>query len=131
MSRLEYYFPARSRGTLKQFLSTRRFSCPIRSHLTISMKPPETSIIVPVVNRQINPTAMVLMKPKIPANLLWSLMWKARAVWLSAIAVKPRRLRGATAPITSENGSIRKKFYPVFFKILLTRLRATVRNQLL
>jgi hypothetical protein len=66
------------------------------------MKPQETSIFVPVVSRQINPTAMVRMKPKIPANYPWNSKWKAPAEWLSAIAVKPKPRRGAMAPITSE-----------------------------
>jgi hypothetical protein len=69
------------------------------------MKPPEPSIIVPVVNRQINPTAMVLMKPKIPANRPWNGKWKTLAVWPSAIAAKARPRPSAMAPIKNDADS--------------------------
>jgi hypothetical protein len=66
------------------------------------MKPPETSIIVPVVSLQINLTVTVRMKPRIPANRPWNSTWKALAVWPFVIAAKPRPHPDATAPIMSE-----------------------------
>ena len=74
----------------------------------MSTKPPEPNTIVPVVNRQINLTVTVRMKPKIPANRPRNGKWKALAVWPSAIAAKAKPRPSAMAPIASESSSFRQ-----------------------